>query len=41
VVKLFADDYHEGMMTIEHWWNQAGTLDGLRQPGDVLEKQKN
>ncbi len=25
-------------MTIEHWFNQEGTLKGLRQLGDVLSQ---
>ena len=40
VLQLLADGY-DGMMTIEHWYDQEGTLKGLRQLGEVLDQLQN
>ena len=40
VVRCLTEDGYDGMMTIEHWFNQEGTLKGLRQLGEVLEQEK-
>jgi len=29
------------MLTIEHWWDRAGKLKGIRQLGEVLDHEKN
>jgi sugar phosphate isomerase/epimerase len=40
VHQLVADDY-SGMMTIEHWPGEEGTLKGLRQLGKILKQAQN
>jgi sugar phosphate isomerase/epimerase len=39
VVRRLLEDGYDGMMTIEHWRDQEGTLRGLRQLGEVLQEQ--
>ena len=38
VVRCLTEDGYDGMMTIEHWFTQGGTLKGLRQLGGVLKR---
>jgi len=38
VVRQLVADHYNGMMTIEHWPGEAGTLKGLRQLGEVLKQ---
>ena len=40
VRQLLADGYN-GMMTIEHWPGEEGTLKGLHQLGEILKQEQN